>query len=246
MRLETLQRAMIDAIDMGPDHVPDAAFAGGRQRVLRGLAVHANTISHARLVALEETFPRTRTLIGEQAFNRLSRAFVETAAAKSRPLSLIGSGFGAFLNDQRETSTDAIALAAFEWAWLESYHAAERDALALSDFADADEQALLNTIVALHPAARIAPIEAAAALENEVPGLAEADADAGAEAILLTRPQADVLIAPASTAMVRQFALLGAPQPFCNLLGSVDEQAGAQGLQASIAMLKAGALVLPR
>ncbi len=45
------------------DHLPDDLFAGPHERVLVGMKVHANTISHARLVALEETFPRTRDVI---------------------------------------------------------------------------------------------------------------------------------------------------------------------------------------
>lgn len=75
--LEQVQQSMMQAIALGPDHAPCEFFRDGRAAALRGLSVHANTISHARLVALEETFPRTRSLLGESLFNRLSRGYVE-------------------------------------------------------------------------------------------------------------------------------------------------------------------------
>jgi len=240
MKLDALQRSMIEAIDKGPDHVADTAFVGGRKGALRGLSVHANTISHARLVALEETFPKLRDLIGEERFNQLSREYVGRNEAIGEPLNAIGRHFAQFMREKPDCDNTAAALADFEWAWLESYHAADAEALTLAQFADADEESLLNTIVALHPASRITPASARAALLDEVPGLADC------AAILLTRPQADVLVSPASEAMVRQIDELAEPQPFCNLLGNVDEQLLAQGLQASMAMLEAGALVLFR
>src|SRR3546814_14023377 len=76
------------------------------------------------LVALEETFPRTRDYLGEEEFNRLSRCFVEEGGAQRRSLSDIGAGFADWLADPR-----AADLARVEWAWLESYHAADAPAL---------------------------------------------------------------------------------------------------------------------
>ena len=237
MRLEALQASMIAAIDLGPEHVADKLFLGGRQAALRGLSVHANTISHARLVALEETFPRTRALLGEARFNRLSRAYVETPEAKARPLNAIGRGFARFLSEA-DARSDAGSLAAFEWAWLESYHAAEAEALKPSHFADANEDTLLSTVVRLHPAALLITAQAAPMLAEEIPALA------GAEAILLTRPGAEVLLTPADRAMQWQYAMLGEAQRICNLLDLGNEFAGEDGLQGVMTMLGAGSLVL--
>ena len=58
--LDAAQQAMMRAIDLGPDFAPHDLFSAIPERVMLGLRVHANTISHARLVALEDTFPRTR------------------------------------------------------------------------------------------------------------------------------------------------------------------------------------------
>lgn len=236
MRLDDLQTMMIAAIDHGPDQVVDAAFLGGRAGALRGLRVHANTISHARLVALEDSFPRSRTRIGEADFNALSRAYLELPAIGSEPHAAIGRRFAQFL--RRSGHGEEAALAGFEWAWLEAYHAADAEAAPLAGFSGMAEDQLLQSIVARHPAARLVASFRDAALEDEVPGLA------GAAAILVTRPGAEVRVSPASAAMARLFDMLAEPQTICNLLECGGEPAGEDSLQALFAMLDAAALVL--
>ena len=242
MPLEALQRAMIAAIDKGPAFIEDEAFRGGRAAAMRGLSVHANTISHARLVALEDTFPRTRAHLGDARFNTLSRAFMEHEQAIAEPLSTIGRHFPSHL--ARAESADVGALAAFEWSWLETYHAADHEPLKLADFAGAEEERLLATIVARHPAARLAPAGAALFLKDEAPGADERAPLEGAKAILLTRPHAEVLVNPATLRMVQLFTMLDNPQPICNLLTGGGELQGEDGLQPLLAVLRAGSLIL--
>ena len=91
--LERDQAAVAATLMRGPDHLPPTLFAGDAAAVLRGLRVHANTISHARLVALEASFPRTRAYLGEGEFNRLSRAFLDSGGAAGRSLTDIGATF---------------------------------------------------------------------------------------------------------------------------------------------------------
>lgn len=236
MQLEALQNSMMDAIDLGPDYVLDGAYLGGRAAVSRGLRVHANTISHARLVALEETYPRTLELLGNHRFNALCRRYVESGLAGPQLLQQIGDGFPQFLAQAGELHAEGLAL--FEWAWLEAYHAGEADPLELPDLAGLDEERLLATQIARHPAARIAPATRNPALNVEVPGLSQA------AAILLTRPQVDVLVTPATRQMVLQFENLGAPQTICNLLATAPESSDEDGLQSLLALLNAGSLVL--
>ncbi|GAA0863596.1 DNA-binding domain-containing protein [Sphingopyxis soli] len=179
--LEREQAAIAATLLYGPDHLPAGLFAGDDNAVLRGLRVHANTISHARLVALEETFPRTRDYLGEAEFNRLSRAFVESGGAERLALSEIGRDFAGWLDDPL-----AADIARVEWAWLESFNAAEAPPLRLADLAGQDEAALLGLTVRLHPAARIVSLASGAA-----PLIDPAFAP-GTAALLLTRPDAEV------------------------------------------------------
>lgn len=228
---------MIAALDRGPDHIKAADFAGGRQAALRGLKVHANTISHARLVALEETFPRTRKAIGEEEFNTVSRSFIETAPAREATHTQIGAAFPEHLEDAG-VDPEPIALARFEWLWLEAYHAPEAIPLSLADLAGLDEPALLAIAVALHPAARIAPGETAPLLENQ--------ALEGTHAILITRPEADVLIHPGCITLARQSAMLGKTRTIGNLLDAGDEPGGKGALEALMHLINAGALTRPQ
>ena len=179
--LEREQAAIAATLLHGPDHLPAGLFAGDDNAVLRGLRVHANTVSHARLVALEETFPRTREHLGEAEFNRLSRAFVEGGGAERLALPDIGRDFAGWLGDPL-----AADLARIEWAWLESYNAAEAGALRLADLAGQDEVALLGLTVRLHPATRIVK------LASDAAPLIDPAFAPGTAALLVTRPDAEV------------------------------------------------------
>lgn len=241
--LDRVQHAMVQAIDHGPDFMPQGLFAGLHGRALSGLKVHANTISHARLVALEDTFPRTRGRLGHERFNTLSRDYVTLPLAKALPLSRIGAGFVDFLEERRDV--DSLAeLARFEWLWLESYHAAEARPLRLADLAGIEPDELTGVTVAAHPSARMAPCAVALAeeLAAEVPGLADA------EAVLIVRPDAQVLVHPASRTMRAILREAQDPAAIGNLLAAGDEPGGMEqpapeaAMQALVALLDAGAL----
>jgi hypothetical protein len=235
--LANAQTNFIDTINDGPDRLDPKLFAGPTDRVLLGLKAHANTISHARIVALEETFPLTRQHLGEAAFNTLARDFVETATARASDANRIGLGFPDYLSD-----ASTAELARIEWAWLESYHATEADSLSLTDLGGLSETALLALPVAPHPSTRIVDISApiAAAL-NELAGQQPA-------AILCVRPGAEVRLVPLDTVQRAVFAAsAGKNATFGNLLGIALEQAGEQApLEPILHLIGAGALVRVR
>lgn len=184
----------IDTINDGPDRLDPTLFAGPDDRVLLGLRAHANTISHARIVALEETFPLTRQHMGNVPFNILARDFVETDAARASDANRIGLGFPDYL---RETA--AIELAQIEWAWLESYHAAEAVPLTLADLGDLDEATLLALRISPHPSVRAALISAPVALAlHELAGTQP-------KAILTLRPDAAVCLLPIDAVQLAVF-----------------------------------------
>lgn len=205
------QAAIAAALLRGPDHLPAGLFADG-EAALRGLRVHANTISHARLVALEETFPYMRSHLGEAEFNRLSRAFVDSGGAEALALAEIGGDFAGWLDDPL-----AADLARVEWAWLESYHAADAEPLRLADLAGQDEAALLGLPVRLHPAARIVTLtsDAAPIVDRALPS--------GTSALLLTRPAAEVRLFALHPAEDAALDLTKEISPLGNLLAHLAE-----------------------
>lgn len=232
--LADAQNNFIDTINDGPDRLDPALFAGPPERILLGLKAHANTISHARIVALEETFPLTRQHLGEVAFNTIARDFAETDTAKASDANRIGLSFPDCLSDPATRE-----LAQIEWAWLESYHAAEAVPLSLGDLAALDEAALLALTIAPHPSARIVEISTpiASAL-HELSGLQPV-------AILCIRPDVEVRLVPLDAVQLAVFAAsVQKSASLGNLLAAALEQAGEQApLEPILHLIGAGALI---
>jgi hypothetical protein len=228
----------IDTIENGPGALVPSLFDGPIDRVLLGLKAHANTVSHARLMALEQTFPRTRNAIGDSEFNALSRAYCATECARSSVPNSIGEGFRQFL----QTCLDDAAildLCRIEWAWLECYHAPDTAALALADLAMIDAKAVLALQIARHPAARMIVLNAQIS-----PELSEFADEMPTPAILITRP-ANAVILTALTNLDRDiFCSVKISTDIGNLLNlgieQVDEQAA---LGSVMKLMGAGALV---
>jgi Putative DNA-binding domain len=185
----TLKRAQanfMDTINNGPDALDIQLFSGPIDRVILGLKAHANTINHARLVALEETFPRTVEQMGAVNFNNMARAYIETDEAKQSDNNGIGAHFSAFLQNFG-CDPQTADLARIEWAWLQSYHAADQMALSLADLAQFSESELLSQHVKWHPSTRL--IVLGGDVPNALPELAVAK---NSTAVLVVRPDAEV------------------------------------------------------
>ena len=223
------QAAIAATLLRGPAHLPANLFAGGAAAVLRGLRVHANTISHARLVALEDTFPRTREYLGAAEFNRVSRAYIDAGGAQGRSLAVIGAAFPDWLADQV-----AADLARVEWTWLESYHAADASALTLADLARLGEAALLDIVVQCHPAMRVVTLSRAIAPLVD-PGFAR-----DVRALLIARSDAEVRLFAITDADVAVLAMAQEFAPLGNLIAHLAER-HPEGGGAVAALIAAGA-----
>lgn len=232
--LTDAQANFIDTINDGPDRLDPMLFAGPPDRVLLGLKAHANTISYARIRALEETFPLTRQHLGDAAFNKVARGFVETNVVRASDVNRIRLGFSDYLSDAATRE-----LAQIEGAWLESYHAAEAGPLTLGDLAALDEAALLALAVAPHPSVRTVNISVpiASALQ-EMAGQQPA-------AILCVRPDAEVRLVPLDTVQLAVFAASNEKSSTLgNLLTIAIEQASEPApLEPIYQLIGAGALV---
>jgi hypothetical protein len=232
--LADAQANFIDTINEGPALLDPELFAGPTDRILLGLKAHANTISHARLVALEETFPLTRQHMGDVAFNALARDYIETAFAKASNPNRIGMKFPQFLRDP-----ETAELAKIEWAWLESYHAAEAVPLVLGDLSALDETELLALPIMPHPSARLVPIS--------VPIVSVVDELAGKlpDGVLCIRPDAAVRLVTLDQVKVSLFhAATQKNATLGNLLSIAIEQVGEQApLEPILTLIGAGALI---
>lgn len=237
LSLESAQANFVATINDGPDALDQILFDGPIDRVMLGLKAHANTISHARLVALEETFPLTRQALGEAQFNQLSRAYAETPEARACDANTIGKTFPDFLQTT-PAGQPTIELACIEWAWLESYHAADAMPIVLSDLATLSEAALLEQLVGWHPATRIIPISGA--IPDELPELTGENA----KAILIVRPDANVRLLALDAVTLHIAALAEKTTTIGNLLACASEQGSvADPIGPVLTLIGAGALV---
>lgn len=243
--LEHLQASMAATLAHGPAHLEAWLYDCPADRLLLALKAHANTISHARLVALEDTFPMTREARGHAGFHMLSRAYLDLPGTTARPLADIGAGLPGFLAD-RGTDPGLVDLARAEWAWLQAWRAADARPLALGDLAGLAEAQLLATPIAVHPAARLlslsAPAGAAFAALGDV---------RGARILLFTRPEADVQVTalePAARALFVRARAMSAGHPvtigelMARLVGEAEHEDPAP---AFLALAGAGAFARP-
>ncbi len=218
LSLEQIEANFITTLNNGPDTLDTSLFSGSMDRVLLGLKAHANTISHARLVALEDSFPLTRAELGDEDFNRLSRIFATTDAAKRCDNNAMGRHFAAFLK-QSDVDQTAVDLAAIEWAWLHSYHAAEAATLRLSDIAGLSGAQLIATTVQPHPSSQL--IRLSAPLSKHLAEVAVMMA--APVAILSVRPEVDVMLVPLDDIATALFAAAEKTSTIGNLLALAAE-----------------------
>lgn len=196
------QARFITCLQKGPEAFPDHLFVQDKARALLGLKAHANTISHARLVALENSYPRLRCHIGHESFHAISRKYIAQDHIWSHDINDLGAQFADFLASHADPpdggtadeplviDRSAVDLAHIEWAWLESYRAAEAPALTLADIISLDEAQLLALPIAAHPAMRLVALGAPLS-----PQLSELG-DHQPAALLIARPEAEILLYP--------------------------------------------------
>lgn len=232
--LREAQQHFARTIATGPDACPAGLFAGSREQVMRGLKVHANTISHARLVALEDSFPQTRAALGDDDFHALSRAYLDAGYGRAQSLDALGECFPDWLRTG-DAAPGCVALAQFEWCWLLSYRAAEAAALTAPDFAGLDPAAVLALALDVHPAVQLLP--SGAALTDAF------DLESTSTWLLMTRPASEVRVQGLDDAAAD---LLRAIEPGMNLAAAFETFLAAQPnsdvLAAFHQLIAAGAL----
>lgn len=217
--------AFHQALRFGLGHCPPDLFEGSVPSIVRGLKVHANNVAHVRHVALEETYPRLLNRMGADAFHAAADSFLDGTAALSLPLDALGEGFETVLdvNIHRD-------LARVEWAWLQSFHAGEAEALTLAALASFRPEELVETRIALHPATRLVRLEEPALFD-----WGGSSCGNGGE-VLLTRPDATVLLRRVDAVSAQSIALLESNPRAGELLGGDPT--------IMLALIEAGAIYL--
>lgn len=164
----------------------------------RRFAVYRNNVHVGLVGALRAKFPVTARLVGDEFFTAMARVFVGIEKPNSPLLALYGDGFPDFIAGFAPARTVPYLadVARLECAWMDVYHAAEAAPLGIGALSATAPGDLLELVLVPHPATRLV------ASDHPVGSIWSANQTAaveplrthGPEAVLITRPDADVVL----------------------------------------------------
>ncbi len=162
--------------------------------------VYRNNYFHGLIEQLKEAYPEVRRLLGDEGFTVVAKGFLVKNPPEVRSLALFGKGFPEYLAALPATQDSPLLyhMARLERAWLEALHAADQMPLDPSGLAQLGEK-LPETRFDRHAAAHIITSQIPLLDHWRVrqPGTQAPEpqnSEAGAQAVLVTRPKLSVQI----------------------------------------------------
>lgn len=174
---------------VGPDGVPS----------IQRFNVYRNNVVAGLTGTLKDAYPVVARIVGDEFFDAMARIYV-TAHPPASPVMLeFGGGFAAFIG-AFEPATGSLPylhdVARLERAWLEAYHAAEAQAVPMAELAAHGAEELMRLRVRLHPSLRIvrSAFPVLTLWQTNIRGAVPIpiDLDSGGQAVLVSRPGAEV------------------------------------------------------
>ena len=232
--LRELQSAFADAlIDSGADAATvSAAIREGALPAARRLEIYRHNVLTNLRGALADIYPAVRGIVGEAFFRHAAEQFIRTIPSRSGDLNQFGQAWTEFLATypHAQELPYLADVARLEWAWHESFHAAEHPAFDLAQLAAVPPEQHAQLRFQLHSSVRL--IFSAFPLyriwevnQPEYAGPLEVDWSVGGDCLLVHRQGIDVAIRQLTEAPCRFLAALTA--------GADLEQATEQALDAN-------------
>ena len=113
--------------------------------------------------AVEDIYPATRRIVGDEFFAEVARAYVRADPPRSPVMLEWGGTFADFIAGfaQLDELPYLPHVARLEWAWVEAYHAADASAVDLDHFSRVPQDALPDVRLTMHPSMRVicSPLE---------------------------------------------------------------------------------------
>ncbi len=160
-------------------------------------SVYRNNVMASLIDAMGANFPAIKRLVGDDFFASLTREFIVQFPPKQPILFMYGDGFGAFLEEFPPVADFPYLadVARVEYAWLQSYHAADVSPLEASELGKIAAEDVGHAKFVPHPSMWIfrSIWPAATLMDRNREGADCSDIDLSTgEDILITRPVLDV------------------------------------------------------
>lgn len=188
------QAQFITALMTAEAPVPEGLVDQDNLAAGRRFSVYRNNVAVSLTEAMHSAFPVVAKLLGDKNMDGLSGLFLRAHPPSSPLMMFYGAEFPAFLEGMAQLNHLGYLgdIARLELALRHAYHAADASAIDPLLLAELSEEALLQTRLSLSPALHLLrspwPIQSIWRF-NTIEGTDKPQA--GAEAVLITRPEFD-------------------------------------------------------
>jgi len=155
---ENVAEDQFGAALLDPEQPAPAGLVGpDGQSAPKRFNVYRNNVIASLTEALGDTFPAIRTLLGDDYFSALARAFVTAHPPKSPVLLWYGADFPGFIEafPPLEAYPYLGDVARVEWAWLQAYHAEDAPPLDPAELSGLAPEAVGAARFSRHPAVAV-------------------------------------------------------------------------------------------
>ena len=242
---ETVQSRFAGALLDPEALIPAGAGKMGKPDTKR-FGVYRNNVAVSLVEALSSAYPSVAAILGDD-FARVARTFIDRHPPTTPVMAEFGRGFGDFISafGPLRHAPFLSDLARAERLWLDAYHAADESALDPDGLASIPPDQLADITLQRHAAAALRnspyPVFDLFGARETWPPAAGIDLDA-AQAILITRPQFEVLVFGIDAATAEFFATLFAGKTLGEAIGAATSNDPDFHVPAAIAlMLNSGA-----
>jgi hypothetical protein len=155
-RLAPLQTAFQDFILTANPAVRGEVVGTAQVDADTRLGIYANAYRLRLIEALDTDYPGLHALAGDEEFDRLARAYIETHPSGYRSVRWYGGGLSEYLRGTAPYSAHPVLadMAAFEWALTDAFDAADSTPAAVDDMAAIPPDAWPDLTFATHASVR--------------------------------------------------------------------------------------------
>jgi hypothetical protein len=241
----TVQARFAGAL-LDPDaEIPAGAGKAGKPDARR-FGVYRNNVAVSLVEALASAYPAIAAILGND-FARVARTFIDRHPPATPVMAEFGRGFADFLAGFGPLRHAPFLgdLARVERLWLDAYHAADQSALGAGGLSAIAPDQLADIILFPHPAAALLtsahPVFDLFGARETWPPAADIDLEAS-QAILITRPQLEVLVFAIDAANAEFFEALFSGKTLGDSIGAAASKDEDFDAASAIAlMLNSGA-----